>query len=387
MTAGARAAPLTDRRLGRATLARQGLLERLPGDPVEVVEAVGAVQSQQWSAVLAGLWARSEKFAPDEVYAALADGALVTGTLLRRTLHLCSRAEHPAYALVADTMGANAWWRTSPPPKRGALALRRDLLQYAASVARTVEETSAFIEAWLDHRPGVLSAAELAEQRAYGWRPYRAGSDFVRAPANGRWGPRTPSGFRAAPVPPSLATTPDRDGALDAVVERHLRAFGPAGAEDVAAWTGLPVTAVRAAINAKRRELVTYEGADGRRLHDLPGAALPDEDTPAPVRLLPWFDGVLMAFAPARRSRVLADEHRDAVYSRANLQVRPTFLVDGRIAGTWALQVTARESVLTLAPFARQPRRTAAELAEEAELLVRLLAPASKAHHVAVAPP
>ena len=202
MSGSARAVRLTDRRLGRATLARQGLLERLPGDPVEVVEAVGAIQSQQWSAVAAGLWARAEKFAPDELYAALSDGALVTGTLLRRTLHLCSRVEHPAYALVADTMGANAWWRTSPPPSRGALSLRRDLLTYCASVARTVEETSAFIETWLDARPGVLSDAELAEQRAYGWRPYRSGSDFLRAPANGRWGPRTPSGFLAAPAPP-----------------------------------------------------------------------------------------------------------------------------------------------------------------------------------------
>ncbi len=378
---------LSDRRLGRATLARQGLLERLPGDPVEVVEAVGAIQSQQWSAVVAGLWARADKFAPDELYAALADGALVTGTLLRRTLHLCSRAEHPAYALVADTTGANAWWRTSPPPRGGALALRRDLLTYCGSVARTVEETSAFIEGWLDARPGVLSTAELDAQRTYGWRPFRSGSDFLRSPADGRWGPRTPSGFLAAPVPPSLATEPDRAGALDDVIRRHLRAFGPAGAEDIAAWTGLPVTAVRTAVNAGRRRLMTYEGEDGRRLHDLPGAPLPDEQTPAPARLLPWFDAVLLAFAPARRGRVLDPQHRDAVYSRANLQVRPTFLVDGRIAGTWAVQVASRESVLTLQPFGRLPRRTAGELVEESELLVRLLAPASKAHHVAVAEP
>jgi hypothetical protein len=387
MTARAPRPRLSDRRLGRATLARQGLLERHPGDVVDVVEQVGAIQSQQWSAVAVALAARSAKFTPDELYAALADRALVTGTLLRRTLHLCSRDDHPAYALVADTMGANRWWRTEPPPGRGATALRRDLLAYVASLTRTVEETSAFIEAWLDERPGVLTDAELETQRAYGWRPYRSGSDFLRAPANGKWGPRTPSGFLAAPEPPSLAVDPDRDDALTQVVRRHLRAFGPAGAEDVAAWTGASVAAVRDVLNRRRRELVTYEAEDGRRLHDLRGSPLPDEDTQAPVRLLPWFDGMLLGFAPARRSRVLDDEHRSAVYLRANLQVRPTFLVDGRIAGTWSVNVTSRASVLSIEPFRRLPRRVSADVVTEAEAVVRLLAPASRSHAVAIVAP
>ncbi len=385
MTGRAPRPRLTDRRLGRATLARQGLLERHSGDIVEVVEQVGAIQSQQWSAVAVSLAARSAKFTPDELYAALADGALVTGTLLRRTLHLCSRADHPSYALVADSTGANQWWRTTPPPGRGADALRRDLLSYTGSMPRTVEETSAFIEAWLDERPAVLSDAELEQQRAYGWRPYRSGSDFTRAPADGRWGPRTPAGFLAAPEPPSLLKAPDRDAALGDVVRRHLRAFGPAGAEDVAAWTGVGVGAVREVLNRHRRHLVTYEGPDGRRLHDVRGMPLPDEDTPAPVRLLPWFDGTLLGFAPTRRSRVLDDEHRSAVYLRANLQVRPTFLVDGRIAGTWSVQVASRESVLTLEPFARLTKRVRADLVGEAEPVVRLLAPASRSHAVTVA--
>jgi len=231
----------------------------------------------------------------------------------------------------------------------------------------------------------VLSDEELETQRAYGWRPYRSGSDFVRAPANGVWGPRTPSGFLAAPEPPSLLKQPDRDDALAAVVRRHLRAFGPAGAEDIAAWTGVSVATVRTVLNRRRRELVTYEAADGRRLHDLRGMPLPDEDTPAPARLLPWFDGTLLGFAPARRSRVLDDEHRSAVYLRANLQVRPTFMVDGRIAGTWSVQVASRESVLTLEPFRRLPKRVLGEVVAEAEPVVRLLAPVSRAHGVVVA--
>ena len=382
---GARGPVLTDRQLNRATLARQGLLEPLSGSMVEVVEAVGAIQAQQWSGVAAGLWARTAQFDPGALYAALTDGSLVTGTLLRRTRHLCSRREHPAYALVADAMGANAWWRTGTSPDRTALALRRDLLAYTARVPRTVEETTNFIEAWLDERPGVLSQAEVTEQRTYGWRRYRSGSDFLRAPTDGSWGPRTPSGFLAVPVPPSLEAAPDVDGAMDAVVAAHLRAFGPAGADDVAAWTGHKPAPVRAAIDRLLPSLAVFADDRGRVLYDLPDAPRPDGDVPAPVRVLPWFDGVLLSLAPSRRSRVLADEHRDAVYSRANLQVRPVFLVDGRVAGTWAVTVASRESVLTLQPFATLPKGTADALVAEAEPLVRVLAPTAKGHAVTVA--
>jgi hypothetical protein len=376
---------LTDRQLNRATLARQGLLERLPGSVVEVVEAVGAIQAQQWSAVAAGLWARSAQFDAGALYAALGEGSLVTGTLLRRTRHLCSRREHPAYALVADAMGANDWWRSGAPPDRTAVALRRDLLAYAARVPRTVEETTAFIEAWLDERPGVLSPAEVSEQRRYGWRPYRSGSDFLRCPCDGQWGPRTPSGFLAAPVPPSLEVSPDVNAAMDTVVCAHLRAFGPAGADDVAAWTGHKPAPVHAALERLAPSLALFADERGRALFDLPDAPRPDPDTPAPVRMLPWFDGVLLSLAPSRRSRLLSDEHRDVVYSRANLQVRPIFLVDGQVAGTWALTATGRAAVLTLQPFAAVPKSTAGALVAEAEPLVRVLAPTAKDHAVTLA--
>ena len=357
--------------------ARQGLLERLSGDPAEVVQAVGAIQSQQWSAVAAGLWARAEKFAPDELYAALSDGALVTGTLLRRTLHLCSRVEHPAYALVADTTGGQRVVADEPASlARCPVASPRpvDLLRV---VARTVEETSAFIETWLDARPGVLSDAELAEQRAYGWRPYRSGSDFLRAPANGRWGPRTPSGFLAAPAPPSLDTAPDRDAALDAVVRRHPAGVRAGRSRGHRRMDGPPVPTVRAAINASRRRLVTYEGEDGRRLHDLPGAPLPDEDTPAPAAAAAVVRRSPDGFAPTRRTRVLAHEHRDAVYSRANLQVgrRSWWTAGRRHLGGPGDRTRVRAHAAAVRPA---PRRTTTELVEEADPLVRLLAPASR---------
>ena len=96
--------------LNRALLARQGLLERLDAPLVEAVEAIGALQAQHWPAPPVALWSRLTGFAPADLYAALERGDLVTGTLLRTTLHLVSAREHAAYAAVA---GEVADWRRS----------------------------------------------------------------------------------------------------------------------------------------------------------------------------------------------------------------------------------------------------------------------------------
>src|SRR5207248_10389216 len=77
------------------------------------------------------------------------------------------------------------------------------------------------------------------------------------------------------------------------------------------------------------------EDERGRRLFDLADAPRPHPETPAPPRLLPWFDNVVLAYAPANRGRILPDAYRDRVYVRANLQWLPLLLLDGMVAGTW----------------------------------------------------
>jgi hypothetical protein len=91
---------------------------------------------------------------------------------------------------------------------------------------------------------------------------------------------------------------------------------------------------VRAAFDAM--ELERFQDERGRPLYDLPGAPRPDPETPAAPRLLPWFDSVILAYAPQNRSRVLPDEYRDRLYQRANLQWLPAILVDGMVAGSWS---------------------------------------------------
>lgn len=372
---------MTTAALNRALLARQGLLERLDLPLVEAVEAVGALQAQSWPAPPAALWSRVAGFEPAALYAALDAGDLVAGTLLRATLHLVSAGEHAAYAAVAAEAAGHHWRRTDDEPGAEVQRLLTELRAYARRTPRSAEEIGAFVERWVADHPKALSAAELERQRELKWRPFQRWSAFVRTPADGAWGAKAPSALRAAPRPRGA---PKGDDALDEVVLRHLRAFGPAAPDDVAGWIGWRTPPVREAFARIEDRLERLEDDDGRALHDLPDAPRPDPDTPAPPRLLAAFDSVLLAYAPKRRGRILPDEHRDAVYERRNLQIRPSYLVDGLVAGTWSIAVEHRTAKLTLRPLERLPRATRSELADEAERLVRALHPQAKGHEVAV---
>jgi hypothetical protein len=320
---------LNDRALNRALLARQGLLEPAAGTAVDVVEAIGPLQAQNWSAPRVAIWARTGNAV--NMTGDFEAGRLHFGCLLRATLHVVSARQHPDYAAVVQASGAAAWHRTKAAPPQEMEDLRRDLLRFAAT-PKTAPELTEFIEAWITRHKPPLDPAEIAHQRQYGWRPMLRSPAFVRTPEDGRWNRKAPAAHRAAPVPPER--WPDPNEALRNVLGWHLQAFGPASAEDVAQWIGWKTPPIRAALETMTLE--HFEDTRGRRLYDVADAPRPDPDVPAPPRLLPWFDNVILAYSPSGRSRILPDAYKDRVYQRANLQWLPAILVDGMVAGTWS---------------------------------------------------
>ncbi len=369
---------LTTTALNRALLARQGLLERIDAPLPKAVEAIGPLQAQQWNAVPVALASRVEGFEPSQLHDALQDRKLLMGTLLRGTLHVVSAREHAAYAAIADAARDPFWRRTKAEPGPGIDALLDALLEHTAKTPRSGEDIAAFLEKWVAGHPEALDPGEVKRQREVKWRPFLRWSALVRAPADGTWGAKAPSSLLAAPR--RVRAT---DSKLDDVVRRHLRAFGPASAEDVASFIGWRVPQVRASF--ERLDLEDLEDERGRAVFDLPDAPRPDPDTPAPPRLLAAFDSVLLAYDAKRRSRILPDRHRDAVYERRNLRIKPSYTVDGLVAGTWSLDVKPSAATVAVAPLKRLTRAARAELGEEAERVARAVAPGAKAHRVSVA--
>ena len=110
-----------------------------------------------------------------------------------------------------------------------------------------------------------------------------------------------------------------------------------------------------------------FRDEHGRELLDVPRAPLLDAETPVPVRFLPKWDNVLLAWAD--RTRVLPEQYRKRVIA-VNGDVAQTFLVDGFVAGMWSVS----DGRVVLEPFAQLSRSARHELAEEAERLEAFLA-------------
>lgn len=372
-----RAAVLTRRELNRATLARQMLLERASGvGVVEAVERLAGMQAQEPKHPFAGLWTRLADFDESALRSALLEREVVRATLMRSTLHLLSAADYAALRMALQ------------PPMSVALRLLGARAQglepdEVVPAARALLAGSPL--AFDEIRARLHEQFPAVDDRALGYA-VRTLLPLVMVPAGGgaRWGFERTVRFALADewLSEPLA---ERDVATRALARRYLGAFGPASAQDLQAWSG--VGGMRAVLDAMRDELVAFTDEGGRReLFDLPDAPRPDAGTPAPPRLLPEFDNVMLAWED--RSRVIADEHRPLVTTK-NLRVRATFLVDGVIGGTWTITVKRRVAMLTLEPFAgtRTAKRALKDLQSEAERLVRLVEPDVKEHAVVVGAP
>jgi hypothetical protein len=185
--------------------------------------------------------------------------------------------------------------------------------------------------------------------------------DLVRVPPSGTWERRRADLYALADgwVGPEPAL--DEEQAREHLVRRYLGAFGPAPRTDIADWAGMRVGALVGAV--ERLPLRRFRDEDGRELLDLPRTPLPPAETPAPVRFLPTWDATLLVHA--RRTGILAEEHRRRIFHVRNPQSERTFLVDGKVAGAWRHE----GGRVALEPFGRLGRGARAELELEAERL------------------
>ena len=352
-------ATLTPRALNRALLARQMLLAREKISPMAAIERLVGMQAQQPQPPFIGLWTRVEGFRREDLLRRLEDRGVVRATLMRATLHMMSARDYLAL-------------RTSLQPAlslamHSILRDRLDGVNREAALAAARKCFEQRPQTFTELREALIGAFPKADERAMGYL-VRTHLPLVVVPGEAEWGYGADAPFAGAEAwlgKPMKATE-----SVQALVLRYLAAFGPATAADAQTWSGLPK--LQEVFNSLRPKLQVFRDAKKRELFDLPGAPRPPEDASAAVRFLPGFDNLLLSHAD--RTRIIADEHRPRVITR-NLQVLPSFLVDGFVAGTWTATRRKQTATLTISPFARLPAAAKSELAEEAERLVRFIEP------------
>jgi hypothetical protein len=105
----------------------------------------------------------------------------------------------------------------------------------------------------------------------------------------------------------------------------------------------------------------------GRELLDNPDGPLPDPETPAPPRFIGSFDAMLLT--QARRTGVLPEAFRPIIFNTRTPRSWHTFLLDGRVAGTFRYD----RAGVSLEPLRRLTAAERAALDDEAHRLERFV--------------
>ncbi|MBP7705360.1 MAG: AlkZ family DNA glycosylase [Caulobacter sp.] len=352
---------LADRDLNRALLARQMLLSRQDVGVAPAIERLGGLQAQDARPPFIALWNRLNGFRREDLLTALHDRTVVKATFTRGTLHLVSAADYLAFRTAHASV------------LEGAMLTD---MKEMAKVAPVGELVAAAKTALAD---GALTFADLRAVLAAKWPDLnerhmgyavRLNLPLVATPDDSQWGGKAGAAFALADL--WLAAKPSETPDVEGVIRRYLTAFGPATPADVQTFTGFK--GVKALLEGMDG-LATYRNAAGKPLYDVKDGLFADPETPAPVRLLADFDGVMLAHAD--RSRVLGDLGKHM--TSKNLRVPAVFTVDGFVAGTWALAATKTKATLTVTALGKLTNTAKDEITAEGEALLRFVAPEAKA--------
>lgn len=365
---------LSNRDLNRTLLARQLLLTRVSRPALEVVEHLVGLQAQGPLSPYVGLWSRIEGFDPTELSNLLLERGAVRMALMRGTIHLVSTEDALALRPVIQ------------PVLDAELLRNRIWASHLEGV--DLEPVLALGRALVDERP--RSLRELRDAMAERWPELDAGTlaysvrnllPTVQVTPRGVWGSAAEP--RLTTLEAWVGRSPTAEVAPDAAVLRYLAAFGPATVADVQAWSRLQ--GLREVIERLRSRLVTFRDDRGRELYDVPDWLLAEADVPAPVRFLPDYDNVLLGHAD--RSRIIPEPFRKIVRARIG---RPSFLVDGFVAGFWRLVPPERAgrgaTLLRVRPLVRLGAADREAVEREATGLLAFLAPGVRGR-VELAPP
>lgn len=267
------------------------------------------------------------------------DGSgLVRTWTVRGTAHLVDPSDVPwLYAAVGSR---NRAYFDAAMRKRGdhdaAVGMLDDLVAVLAE--RPLDRAGLLRELAVRGHPG------LGQRSVNVLMPWAAAQGLIVGLPDGR--------YRAARPPDAV----DPDLALATLARRYLAGYGPAGAADLASWSGLPLGTARRALAAQDAEaaceLLAWPGAHGLQ---------PPEPPAPPALLLAAFDPIMLGYR-TREPVVAAGDDRRVLPGGGML--RPAVLIDGLAAGTWSLTGPGGQRTVTIQWF-RRPTASAELHAEQ----------------------
>ena len=248
----------------------------------------------------------------------------------------------------------------------------RNVRAFGSSLRRSL--TTATYETWADRIEAVLEDRPLATTEIIDRlgdagvdKPYLRQVVAQMATEARLVGVRRPSSWRSDSIgyvkwgvwlPGVDVESPDVAATRATLAHWYFDRFGPATVADFAWWSGL--TKTQAAVAAEDVERT----GDGLLVGSARGG-----DPPAGARLLPIWDTLFVTWKD--RTRLISDDLVSRVYD-ASGNATSVVLVDGAVAGVWAMTADADSLEVRVAPFDRFSSRQWSAIEAEAVVVAAM---------------
>jgi hypothetical protein len=321
--------------LPRRRLCAQAISCPSRGLPQEVVSRLGAIQAQDRSSAKWAIGLRARSSSERDIEEAVTSRRITRTWLMRGTLH---------FVATEDLR----WILQLVAPRVMAASRRRE---HQLHLDGGIFERSAalFSEALVDGPIARRAAMELLEENGISTEGGRGYHILWHLALTGLlcFGPMEggePTFVLLDQWAPSpISRTPRRPSVE--LVRRYFQGHGPAKTEDLAAWSGLPVSMIRDAIDTIDSSLVE-NSVDGERYWSV--AVQPPPFNDDRLYLLPAFDEYIIGYRD--RNAILDDHHTNAVLSRNGI-FYPTLVIDGKVKGIWKTMSRKDEVIVEARPF------------------------------------
>ena len=320
---------IAHRRLHNQFLTRQPL-ER----PEDVVQWLGAVQSQDYAAAKWALGLRLRGVTEDVIEQAFASGAILRTHIMRPTWHFVSPADIRWMLML-----------TAPRVHAASAYYYRDL---ELDEPLFVKSNAVLIEALQGGRQ--LTRKELASalQRAgiACDNLLRLGYIIIHAELDGiiSSGARRGKQFTYALLDERVPQTRtlDRKEALAEFAMRYFTGHGPATLQDFVWWSGLTAADAKAGLEMVSSRLMR-EVIEGQTYWSS-GSELPIDDVSQAMHLLPNFDEYTVGYTD--RSAVIGDADVSRFDPRMGI-LDNAIVLHGRVIGTWKRALKKDSVIIT----------------------------------------
>lgn len=342
---------LDDRQMARLRLHMQGIEPPRFEQPEQVVQFLGAMQSQEYGLAK---WSISQRAAG--VDEAAVDRALAAGTILR------THVLRPTWHFVRDE---DVRWMldlTAPRVRAMMASYDRKLELDDELYARSNEIIARAVEGG-NHR----TRKELADALARGGIPavgQRLGHIVMRAELDAIVCSGVPRGkqnsYALLTERAPGATSLSRDESLGKLAERYFTSHGPATVKDFRWWSSLTAADAKRAIEIAGRALTSIRvgESDGWMGASIALAELP----PSAAHLLQGYDEYIVGYA---ETRSLLDVAGIGAAVPGRLPFTHAIVLDGQVVAHWRRQL--RPSAVSIeAMFLRPLKRRERAAVEDA---------------------